>query len=80
MSVSEQKTLKQMLNEVGYKEHSKINPLILQSKVLEIVKTWLQEHIMQPEVRNMKTTDELELNFTAGQIAILRKLLEDLYK
>ena len=74
------KPLKQMLNDAGYKEHSSINPLILQSKVLEIVKEWLQEHIMQPEVRNMETTDELELNFTAGQIAVLRKLMEDLDK
>jgi len=79
-SVPEQNTLKQMLNKAGYKEHSSINPLILQSKVLEIVKEWLQEHIMQPEVRNMETTDELELNFTAGQIAVLRKLMEDLDK
>ena len=49
-SVPEQNTLKQMLNKAGYKEHSSINPLILQSKILEIVKEWLQEHIMQPEV------------------------------
>jgi len=37
-TVSEQKSLKQMLNEAGYKKHSSINPLILQSKVIKIVK------------------------------------------
>ena len=37
------KTLKQMLNEAGYKEYSEINPLILQSKVIQIIRVWLQQ-------------------------------------
>ena len=41
------KTLKQMLNENGYKEHSEINPLILQSKVLKCVREWLQQKRQQ---------------------------------
>ena len=36
-------SLSQMLNNAGYKEHSDINPLVLQSKVLKIVKKWLQQ-------------------------------------
>ena len=43
--VSEQKSLSQMLNEAGYKEHSSINSLILQSKVIKIFKEYLQRFL-----------------------------------
>ena len=60
----------------GYCGHGKPHDKLMVE--LDDVKECLQQYIMQPEVRNMKTTDELELNFTAGQIAILWKLLEEL--
>lgn len=65
MSVSEQKSLKQMLNEAGYKKHSSINPLILQSKVTKIFKEYLQR-FLYPDPQ----PDELEYwnNVTVKQI------------
>jgi len=63
------KTLKQTLE-----DYSSLTPDIAIKRFRE----WLQEHVMEPEVRSPEMSDEMEMSFTAGQLALLRKLLEEL--
>lgn len=48
--------------------------------IYRCVKVWLQQFREQPLVRNTKTTNEAELNYTAGQLKMLRTLMETLDK
>ena len=85
------KTLKQMLNEAGYKEYSEINPLILQSKVIQIIRVWLQQKrkLKELKLRELKKkfpmielTDKtpLDVELLLSEINVFLELLEDLDK
>ena len=64
-------TLKQMLNEQGYKKYSAVNPLLLQSKVIKIVNDWLQQNQLNKSVAYNR--DHLR-----GKQEMLKELLEEL--
>ncbi len=63
------KTLKQFLEDEGY---------TLTGSIRSAVREWLEQHYEQPLVENSKATNNLRLNFTAGQLAMIRELKEDL--
>jgi len=44
--ITKKQILSEILNEAGYKKHSKINPLILQSKALDLVEKWIRFHML----------------------------------
>ena len=61
------KTLKQLLNERGYKKLSSINPLILQSDVLIAVREWLEQ----------KRIEALD-RYATGEAYLLKELFGEL--
>lgn len=82
MTVSEQKTLKQLFSEIPVR--IKLNevgqPTVdsLDKRYLNKVKKWLQSKLEQSLVQNTKTTDKIKVMLTAGEIGILRELLGEL--
>lgn len=69
-------TLKEMLNNKGFKKYSEVNPLLLQSEVIEIVQAWLT----QKRQNFLDTTDPHcdKSPCHPSQLRIYNELLEEL--